>query len=361
MKRLGVSIYVDQAPIDVIMRYLTKAADNGFKRVFTCLISASGDPKLFLEDFKQVTAHASALGLEVIADVDPGVFKTYQISPSDLSFFKSLNLFGIRLDLGFSGQEEAIMSYNTQGLVIELNISAGNRYVENIMSYQPKVDAIYGCHNFYPHRYTGLSRAHFIKCSEQFKNLNIKTAAFVSSQVAQFGPWPVSEGLCTLEEHRNLSVTTQAKDLFNTGLIEDVIIANMFASDEELAALGALNKDLLTFEVEFSEGATLLEKKIVLEEPHYNRGDISDYMIRSTMSRVKYKGEPFPPHDNGLILPGDILIESDLYKRYAGELQIALKEMQNSGKTNIVAKICEEELFLIQYLKPWQSFRFSSK
>lgn len=361
MKRLGVSVYVDQAPVEAVMRYLTTAAAHGFKRVFTCLISASGDPKMFLEDFRKVTAHASGLGLEVIADVDPGVFKTYELSTQDLTFFKTLNLSGIRLDMGFSGHEEALMSFNDLGLIIELNISAGNRYVENIMSYNPKREAIYGCHNFYPHRYTGISRAHFLKCSEQFKNLNIKTAAFISSQVAEFGPWPVSEGLCTLEEHRNLSVTTQAKDLFNTGLIDDVILANMFASDAELEALGAMNKDLLTINVDFAEKATALEKKIVLEEPHFNRGDVSEYMIRSTMSRVKYKGESFPPHDNEAIRSGDILIESDLYTRYAGELQIALKSMENSGKTNVVARVCEEELFLIHQIKPWQSFRFSAK
>ena len=32
----------------------------------------------------------------------------------------------------------------------------------------------------------------------------------------------------------------------------------------------------------------------MFEEPHYHRGDAGKYLIRSTMSRVKYKGEKFP-------------------------------------------------------------------
>ena len=359
-KRLGISVYPDQATPEAIEAYIRLAAKYGFERIFTCLISASGDPEIFLSHFKAMTTCATELGMEVIADVDPGVFEIYNIEPTDLGFFKHLNLSGIRLDLGFSGHEEALMTQNDYGLAIELNMSSGNRYVENIMSYKPNVSRLYGCHNFYPHRYTGLSDAHFIKCSEQFKNLNLKTAAFVNAQSATIGPWPVSEGLCTLEKHRNLSITTQAKELFNTELIDDVIIANMFASESELKALGSIDREILTLNVKFLEGATALEKKIVLEEPHYNRGDVSAYMIRSTMSRVKYKGHAFPPHDTDDIKPGDVIIESDLYTRYTGELQLALKPMPSSGRSNRVAIVCEEELPLIHTIKPWQSFRFKT-
>jgi hypothetical protein len=361
MRRLGVSVYVDQAPIDKIKNYLSLAAENGFSRVFTCLISAGEEGTTFIDKFKEMTEHASRLGMEVIADVDPSVFSTFNLSPKDLSFFKEIHLSGIRLDLGFSGHEEALMSFNPHGIKIELNMSNGNRYIDNIISYQPNLGNIYGCHNFYPHVYTGLSRTHFLKCSEQFKQLNVKTAAFVSSSQAEFGPWPVSEGLCTLESHRTLPIETQAKDLFNTGLIDDVIIGNMFASEEEIKTLGKLDRYLLNLQVAFTQNTTDLEKTIVLDEPHFVRGDVSEYVLRSTMSRVKFKGESFPPHDTDEIKPGDILIENDLYKRYTGELQIALKEMPNSGKTNHVATVVPHEQFLLNELRPWQSFRFCTK
>ena len=55
---------------------------------------------------------------------------------------------------------------------------------------------------------------------------------------------------------------------------------------------------------------------------------------------------------------GDIIIESSLYDHYAGELQIALKLMKNSGRTSIVGKIVDEEIYLLDYIRPWQKFKF---
>ena len=230
MRKLGISIYPDKADIMKQIEYINQAAQYGFSRIFTCLISTQGDQQQVMEDFKAITAAAKKNGLEVIADVNPEIFQQYQVSYSDLSFFHELQLDGIKLDTGFSGIEESIMTLNPYGIKIEINMSNGTKYLDNILSYQPNKENLIGCHNFYPHRYTGLSRAHFIKCSEQFKSLGIRTAAFVSSRTAEFGPWPVKEGLCTLEQHRYLPLEVQAKDLFNTGLIDDVIIANAFAS-----------------------------------------------------------------------------------------------------------------------------------
>lgn len=55
------------------------------------------------------------------------------------------------------------------------------------------------------------------------------------------------------------------------------------------------------------------------------------------------------------------MIDSSLYNRYAGELQVALKAMPNSGRTNVVGKIAAEELFLLDYVRPWTKFRFREK
>lgn len=115
---------------------------------------------------------------------------------------------------------------------------------------------------------------------------------------------------------------------------------------------------MLELKVKLSENISDIEKKIVLEELHFNRGDVSDYLVRSTQSRVKYKGQNFEPFNIVDIKRGDVLIESSLYKRYVGELQIALKDMKNTGKTNVVGRIVDEEIFLLDYLEPWSKFKF---
>lgn len=362
MKRLGISVYPNHTSIEENIKYIELAAKYGFKRIFTCLLSAADkEVEEIVAEFKEMVDVANKNGMEVIADLDPTVFKKLNASITDLSVFKNMGLSGIRLDMGFSGNEESIMSFNKHGLKIELNVSNGTKYVDNILSYEANLENIYGCHNFYPHVYTGLSYEHFIKCSKQFKELGIRTAAFVNSPTAKYGPWPVSEGLCTLEEHRELPITVQAKHLFATELIDDVIIANSFASEEELKALSELNKEMLEFTVELNDEIRDIEKTIVLDEFHFNRGDNSEYMARSTQSRVKYKGTAFPAYNTPDIKRGDILIDSDLYSRYAGELQVALKDMKNYGKTNVVGHIVEEEVFLLDYIKPWSKFGFKTK
>ncbi|MFZ5354388.1 MAG: DUF871 domain-containing protein [Bacillota bacterium] len=357
MRGLGISIYPEQASIEENMAYVALAAKYGFNRVFTCLLSVGTDKERIVKEFSEITEHAQKSGMEVIADVSPAVFNDLGISYNDLKLFRDMKLSGIRLDEGFSGLEESLMTFNPYGIKIEINMSAAAGYAENILSFAPNKANLLGCHNFYPHRYTGLSREHFIRCSRVFKNLGLRTAAFVSSQSASFGPWKVAEGLCTLEEHRDLPIKVQAKDLFNTDLIDDVIIANAFASEEELKALGKLDREMLELDVEMEENAPGLCRKIVLEELHFCRGDVSEYMIRSTHSRLKYKGRYIEPFNTLPIKRGDILVESSLYDRYAGEMQIALKEMENSGKTNIVGRICSDEIFLLDHIEPWQKFK----
>lgn len=361
MRRLGISVYPNHSSVSEIREYIDLAARYNFKRVFTCLLSVEGDKETIVQEFTDVIMHAKEKGMEVIADVSPKVFGELGISYNDLTFFKEIGADGIRLDMGFTGNEESIMTFNPQDLKIELNISSGTKYLDNIMSYQANAANLMGCHNFYPHRYTGLNYDHFIETSKQYKEHGLVTAAFVNSPSAHIGPWPVDEGLCTLEMHREWPIDVQAKHLWATEVIDDVIIANAFASEAELKALSELNPYQLTLTCELEADVPELEAKIVTEEFHFNRGDVSDYVVRSTQSRVKYKGHEFVPFNTPDMKKGDIIIETSLYAHYAGELQVALKSMKNSGKSNVVGHVVEEEQFLLDYLKPWQKFQFKLK
>ena len=180
MRQLGISIYPNHAGFEENKAYLKLAHKYGFKRIFTCLLSVEGDENKIVKEFKDIILEANKLCMEVIADVSPSVFGKLGISYKDLSFFNDLNTYGIRLDMGFSGLEESIMTFNDYGLNIEINMSNGTKYLENIMSYKPNTEKLLGCHNFYPHRYSGLSYKHFMYCTKQFKQCGITTAAFVS-------------------------------------------------------------------------------------------------------------------------------------------------------------------------------------
>ncbi|MBJ2355505.1 DUF871 domain-containing protein, partial [Sphaerochaeta sp. S2] len=74
-----------------------------------------------------------------------------------------------------------------------------------------------------------------------------------------------------------------------------------------------------------------------------------------------YKGHQFDPINAVDIKRGDIIIDSSLYTRYAGELQVALKDMKNTGKTSVVGHVIEDEISLLDTIQPWQKFAFILK
>ncbi|MFV0479792.1 MAG: DUF871 domain-containing protein [Anaerorhabdus sp.] len=360
MRKLGISLYPEKSSKEEIFEYITKAKKAGFSRIFSCLLSANEEKDIIKRRFSEINEFAHQHGFEVIVDVSPRVFDNLGISYKDLTFFNEINADGLRLDLGFTGSEEALMTFNPYDLKIEINMSMDTHTLDTIMDFQPNKYNLLGCHNFYPHQYSGLNEEFFKKCTRRFNKYGLRTAAFVTSQNDNtFGPWPVTDGLPTLEIHRYLPLHIQIKHLVAMGIVDDIIISNCFPSDKELEKLSKVRKDLLSFEVELHKEIPEVERKIVLDELHFHRGDYSDAFIRSTQSRVKYKEHEFKVFNAPEIIQrGDILIESSEYGHYAGELQIALTEMINSGKTNVVGKIVEEELFLLDEIKPWQKFRF---
>lgn len=358
MGKLGISLYPERSTLEKDKAYLDLAHKYGFKRVFTSLLQITDDKEKVLKEFKDVIGYANQLDFEVMVDINPGLFDQLGISYDDLSFFHELGADGVRLDIGMTGQEEAKMTRNPYNLKIEINMSTGTSYVDNIMSYSPNTQNLLGSHNFYPHRYSGLGYDHFVFCSEKFRNYNLNTMAFVNSQVATFGPWPTQDGLCTLEDHRELDIATQVKHLVLTGLIDDIIIGNAYASEAELKAMSeAFFADFPTIKVDVHEGITENERVCLFDNLHSYRGDRSEYMMRSTMTRIYYKDREFPPHNTVDIKKGDVLIDNVEFGQYKGETQIALKEMKNDGRVNVVGKISEDELFLLDFLQPWSSFK----
>ena len=79
----------------------------------------------------------------------------------------------------------------------------------------------------------------------------------------------MSDGLPTLEMDRKLPIDVQAKQLWATGLIDDVIIGNAYASEAELAALAQVDRYLLTLEVDFVADINPIEETIVKKPLHF--------------------------------------------------------------------------------------------
>lgn len=360
-RRLGISIYPEHSTMEKDKAYLELAHRYGFDRLFTCLLSVNKSKEDIIKEYKEIIHYAKELGFEVILDVAPSVFEKLGISYDQLDFFYELEASGIRLDLGFDGNKEAMLTYNPYQLAIEINMSNDVAYLDNIITYQPNLPFLYGCHNFYPQRGTGLPYDFFVKCSQRFKEKGVRTAAFINSHAAQIGPWDINDGLCTLEMHRDLPIDVQAKHLFATGLIDDVIIGNAYASEEELAILSKVNRYQLELHVKVGDNVNDIEKSILFDEQHFRRGDITHEVVRSTEVRKKHIYSDIPLHDcEDVFHRGDVLIGNQNFGKYKGELQIALCDLSDCRK-NKVGEIVEEEKFLLDFILPWTKFKLRKK
>ncbi|WP_461225093.1 DUF871 domain-containing protein [Lacticaseibacillus suihuaensis] len=358
MRQLGLSIYPDHSDFEANKAYLELGHKYGFTRIFMSMLEVKGTVEETKAEYQKIIDVGNALGYQTILDVAPRIFDQLGVSYSDLKFFADLHCAGIRLDQGFDGATEAMLSYNPYGLIIELNMSNNVDYLNNIVSYQANTSFLYGCHNFYPQVGTALPYDFFVECSQRFRKYNIHSAAFVASQVGNMGPWNVNDGLPTLEADRRLPIEVQAKHLWAGGLIDDVIIGNAYASEEELAALAAIDRYQIQFHLDFVADVNEIEKTVALTPQHFRRGDINRTVIRSTMPRVTYKDAPNTPHDNTEIFQkGDVLVGNDGFGIYKNELQIVL-EPHAEPRKNKIGSISPDEVMLLDFIKPWSKFKF---
>lgn len=377
MHKLGISVYPDKSPKEEVYAYMEKAAKLGFKRIFTCFLSIPEDKReSYLVEFKEFMTKAHELGFEVAADTNPEVFKLIGATPDNLKPFVDLGLDIIRMDGNFGTQGDIQLTRNPYNIKIEFNASM-DPGVELLIKNGGNHEQIIMCHNFFPERYTGLDFDLFQDLNSYWKELNLHTAAFVSSNNKDtIGPWQVFCGLPTVEIMRGLPIDLQARLMLAAGNVDDILIGNYPATDEELEALSKLNYQAIEIKVDEVPEITENEKMIMYEfGPHWDRYDHSTFMLRSSMPRVKFKEKAtvqdsgfltnktvveksIPHHDCGkkVFTRGDILIVNDNLAHYRGELEIVLTEIPNDGERNLVATIKEEEMMLLDFIVPGHHF-----
>ena len=112
---------------------------------------------------------------------------------------------------------------------------------------------------------------------------------------------------------------------------------------------------MLQLKVHFVDEATEVEKRATPQELHVRRGDITEYMVRSTEVRKSTKTMTSQCAKVSQER-GQVVIGNNSFGKYKGELQIILKEMPIDERKNIVGTIAEEELFLLDYVGAWTQF-----
>ena len=384
MIRLGVSLYPEQETAEQIDSYLKLAKQYGFTRVFTSLFSVEGSKEEIIAYFQGLTSVAHKYDMEVYGDCNARFFMEMGATPDDLSVFRQIGLDVLRLDLMFNDERDVAIVNNDQDLGVQLNASLVPS-VKRIIELGGNKDRIIGSYNFYPLRNTGADDEDILATNAFFKKEGMRTQIFISSQVkGSHGPWPVSDGLPTVEIDRDLPIGLQVRHMVALGC-DELIIGNAFASEEELKEVAETMKQICVYgedkpfyfpgirsqipigdiervplKIDTVKDLSDVEKEILFDFTKHNVSEYIHTIIRSRWARFDYRPIDIPvrPCEKEWFENGDVLIVNGNIPRYKGEVHIARKRIRNDGNVNYVGRIKEEEMFLLDLLSYPMCFGF---
>ncbi len=360
MHHLGISVYPDKSIPERDESYLAVAERQGFDRLFTNLLGVAESPQETVETFTAFMRQAHGHGFRVAVDTNPSVLAQLGATPDDLSVFHEMGIDTLRLDWSLGPEGDIAATRNPYGISIQFNASS-MLALDNLIARGADPLNMDVCHNFFPERYTGLSEERFGEFSRRWRNMGLRISAFVSSgEPDAFGPWEVSCGLPTLEDDRERPIDLQLRHLLATGLVDDVLVGNCYASEGELAAMAGVDRTQVTLRVDVAPDATADEREVIWGYRHETRTDASAYLLRSSRQRERYRDHPLPARavSDGLFHRGDVLVVNDNLAHYRGELEVALRDMPDDGTRNLVGWVPPSERFLLDYIRPGHPFAF---
>jgi hypothetical protein len=344
---LGISVYAGlELSLEENISYLEEAKDLGVEDIFLSLHIPEVNNN-FLKEAKELILAVNRLNFNLTADISKRYYENL-----DLNKFK---FDALRLDFGFSNQEIAKLSQNSD-YKINLNASTLTESdLKAIISHNGNLKNLEASHNYYPRKETGLSEKLLLAKNNFLKKYDLEIGAFVPAEYKKRPP--MKAGLPTLEKHRFLSPLVAAQDLLKLG-IDKVYIGDSRASKEELKDFAAVTKELAIIPIDISKGISPEEKRL-LTLKHKNRQDPGEYIIRSETAR-KNKKEKIEAHNNKKRFKYAVTIDNCLYQRYEGDLQILKKVYPADKKINVVADAGKAAV-IIEKIKEGDKFKFIIK
>lgn len=386
MTTLGISLYPEQETMEEMTEYIECASKYGFTRIFTSMFSVPGEVEAVKKLFTQLCTLAHTHHMEVCVDANSQMFEIYGASPSDLTVFKEIGVDEIRMDMCFGDERDQILVDNKEQIKIQFSAFMVD-VVKPVVEHLNDASRLIMCHNFYPQRYTGVSRHDFQRINEVWSAMGTGIAAFITSNdPTAHGPWPVKDGLPTIEVHRYQPISYQIRDLIAMN-VDTIYFGNAFASEAELkeaketvelmnitytkqekaveetmsGVMHNLGKRKIVLCVEEAEGLSDVEKSILLEfDKHVDFGDSNEFILRSRITRMIYGKQSIPQRDcqKQTFTRGDVLIVNDELAHYRGELQVCRSEMEVDGQRNLVGHLEEKELAIMELIEPGDYFTF---
>ncbi len=317
----GVSVYVGLVEYNQEdnIKYLKQAKKLGYNLVFSSAhISEAVSETSHLQAIINTT---NELGMHLVLDVSKPMFS---------SFKKPNNVYCYRLDYGFS-DEDIVSMTNQLDSYIELNASTITiNHLNKLISMGANKNHIRMSFNFYPKRHTGHD-IEFVKRVTTFcKIQGIAVSAYVPSK-SGLRP-PMYEGLPTVESHRLMPLALAIEELKVAG-VGGIIFGDSYASLKELKQLDDACCDAVLLPIKVYDGFNDLA---LFNEPYAIRIDKNSELLRVSSTRTIHRIEPFHTVDRK---PMDVTIDNSMFLRYAGELNIVLKNLEADKRVNVIGQV----------------------
>ncbi|SDZ61217.1 hypothetical protein SAMN05421736_12116 [Evansella caseinilytica] len=350
----GFAVYLGQQSMEQTEKYVKKMYDAGFRTMFTSLHIPEDDPSLYAAELKQLGALAIEHGMELMADISPASWQHLGLTLEKAGELTRWGVTGIRVDYGFSPAQIALLS---EEITVALNASTMDEtFLQQLLNAGLSIDRTEAWHNFYPRPETGLDERWMRDRNRRLQELGLTVMAFIPGDQQLRGP--LAHGLPTVEKHRGQSVFAAFLEMTNEFYVDKVCIGDRSIQDATWQQFMVYQEN--TILIHCDQLLLTAEEERLLCQKHRSRMDPSRDVIRSETSRLyAQKGKADISPRNQLPRPrGTITVDNNLYERYTGELQVALKDLPADKKVNVLGRVIDRDLPLLPMVRPGQSFLF---
>lgn len=339
LNNFGVSVYVSSFETQKPM--LEKLAFQNIP-VFTSLHIGEEVSDTYEINVQKMCDWLDENKFSIMADVSPYTLERFKIkSLSEL--VEKLHIDNFRLDFGFDTQsladelKDLELTFNASTILGEMAVHEGASYM----------------HNFYPRPETGLDCVFFEKLNQKIRAKEGKILAFISGDEEKRGP--IFNGLPTLEDHRYVAPYAQYVDLVRTFQMDAVYLGDLRLSDSQLNLILQYEQD------------GILRIPISLEaENEYLYHQLFTVRVDSPigLARVQESRE-FAQIGKAVVAKntierdrGTITMDNERYKRYSGEIQITKVNYPADERVNVIGKLADKYLLLLNHLENGEQFMF---
>ncbi|MDD6770164.1 MupG family TIM beta-alpha barrel fold protein [Inconstantimicrobium porci] len=339
MNEFGISLYLGTG-FEKNKEIIKKAHENNAKYAFTSLHIPEETVADYQSEVKRLLGLCKENNLSLIVDVGPRTLD--KLGYKSFEELKSTSITHLRLDYGFSNEEIVKLSRDFKIVFNASTIKDDD--LKELEQLGADFSEFYACHNFYPKEYTGLSLNSIAKINSRLKRFGFNTIAFVAGDKEVRGP--LFEGLPTCEEHRHQDFLLSILQLIKIAETDICMFGDIDIKDDSWKSMKNLSENFVEIHADIDD-----EYSYVRDMIHHDRPDSSDYVIRSQESRnYILEGRKFPASNVKKRAKGSISISNEKYLRYAGELEIARKDLRTEERVNIIGQIWDDDLKYLNYI-----------